>query len=158
MIEVIDNFLSESEYNLVINKCFNCKYSFGERDSAEYLPTGVISNIENNDEIFKMFSSKIYERFPDCRDLKLRRMYINLFAPGENPFFHKDGENGVTFLFYPNIEWNLNEGGETQFLVNDEIKGILPLPNRIVKFNANILHKATSFRTFHRFTLAVKYS
>ncbi len=48
-------------------------------------------------------------------------------------------------------------GGETQFLIDDEIRGILPFPNRLVYFDANILHKATSYRTGHRFTLALKY-
>jgi Rps23 Pro-64 3,4-dihydroxylase Tpa1-like proline 4-hydroxylase len=158
MIKIIDNFLSQEEYNLVIRKCFESKYSFGEVDKAGFLPTGVVSNIEKDDYIHNMFSSKLKDQFEEINCLTLNRMYINLFSPLEKPFFHTDGKNGITFLFYPNIEWNIDEGGETQFLINDEIKGILPIPNRLVMFSANILHKATSFRTFHRFTLAAKYS
>jgi hypothetical protein len=48
-------------------------------------------------------------------------------------------------------------GGETQFVIDDEIKGVFPIPNRMVMFNANILHRATTFRSRHRFTLAIKY-
>jgi len=62
MIQVIDNFLSNKEYELVIQKCFNCKYSFGEKDKPEFLPTGVISNIDKSEEIYKLFSSKINEK------------------------------------------------------------------------------------------------
>ena len=69
-----------------------------------------------------------------------------------------DGSHGVTFLFYANEEWSIEMHGETQFLIDDQITGILPYPNRMVKFDADILHRATSFRDGHRFTLAVKYS
>ena len=84
-------------------------------------------------------------------------MYVNCFAPGENPYFHIDGSH-VTFLFYANEEWNIKMHGETQFFIDNEIYGVLPYPNRMIKFNANIMHRATSFRDRHRFTLAVKYS
>ena len=50
-----------------------------------------------------------------------------------------------------------DDGGETQFLIDDEIKGVLPLPNRIVGFDSNLLHNL-SFRDNHRFTLAAKFS
>ena len=84
-------------------------------------------------------------------------MYVNCFAPSENPHFHVDGIHGITILYYVNDEWEIEMGGETQFLIDDEIRGILPFPNRLVYFDANILHKATSYRTGHRFTLALKY-
>ena len=47
--------------------------------------------------------------------------------------------------------------GETQFLIDKEIRGILPYPNRMIQFDASIQHRATSFTNTHRFTLAVKY-
>ncbi len=84
-------------------------------------------------------------------------MYVNCFAPCENPYFHTDGDKGMTFLYYANDRWELNDGGETQIVVNDEIKGILPIPNRIVGFDANLVHRATTFRFKHRFTLAAKF-
>ena len=53
--------------------------------------------------------------------------------------------------------WDKDDGGETQFLMNDELYGILPIPNRMVVFSANLLHRATTFRNDHRFTVAIKY-
>jgi len=50
----------------------------------------------------------------------------------------------------------LDEGGETQFY-QEEIKGIRPVAGRIVIFDSNILHKATSFRNQIRYTVALKY-
>ena len=60
--------------------------------------------------------------------------------------------------YFTNHVWGVHDGGETQFLIDDEIKGVLPLPNRIVGFDSNLLHRATSFRDNHRFTLAAKFS
>ena len=56
------------------------------------------------------------------------------------------------------MNWDLQEGGETQFYINDDIYGITPVPNRIVIFSANIKHKATTFRNNYRFTVAIKYT
>ena len=84
-------------------------------------------------------------------------MYINCFVPGENPYYHIDGE-GLTFLYYPNLDWDVQQGGETQFYIDENIYGIIPKPNRMVVFDGMILHRATSFRNQHRFTVAIKYS
>ena len=90
--------------------------------------------------------------------MNLYRMYINCFAPSERPYFHRDGDTGITFLYYVNGTDDLNEGGETQIVEDGLIKGVLPISNRLVQFNANVLHRATTYRNSHRFTLAVKYS
>ena len=72
-----------------------------------------------------------------------------------------DSTNGedITFLYYvPTANWDIDDGGETQFFHNDEMIGVMPFPNRMVYFDATILHKATSFRDRWRWTVAVKYS
>jgi len=63
----------------------------------------------------------------------------------------------MTGLYYINDHWDYQDGGETQFLIDDEIRGIPPIPNRLVCFDSNILHRATTFRDKFRFTLALKY-
>lgn len=156
-LSISDNFLSEDEYKQVIDYCVNAKYTYGEVDTTETPPTGMVSEILPEEKIYDLFSSKIENKYEQLSKDKIYRMYVNCFSPNENPYFHTDGETGVTALFYPTIEWNLNEGGETQFLTDENIIGILPIPNRIVFFDANIPHKATSFRSNYRFTIAVKY-
>ena len=43
----------------------------------------------------------------------------------KQPYFHTDGE-GFTHLYYPMMEeYDLDEGGETQFLLDDNILGIM---------------------------------
>lgn len=152
-----DNFLSQNEYESVLDYCINTEYSFGERDDENLPPTGMIRNIETVEMIYDLLSQRLEEKCSFLKDMKLYRMYVNCFVPGENPYFHIDGE-GLTFLYYVNPEWNVQEGGETQFYVDDNVYGVSPIPNRLVMFNGMILHRATSFRSQHRFTVAIKYT
>jgi hypothetical protein len=157
-IQVIDNFLSDEIHKDVFQKCINSPYTYGERDSNRTPPVGMVCNIRNDHYMWDIFSKKISDKFPETLDKQIYRMYINCFSPSENPYFHNDGPKGqITFLYYPHIYWDYDKGGETQFIMNDQIFGILPIPNRIVKFDAELLHKATSFRNNHRFTIAIKY-
>ena len=157
-IEIRDNFLEEADAKRVLEYCFQSLYHYGECDMDDTPPTGMVHEIEEDEDIYRLFESKIKNYYRYVKKLNLDRMYVNCFAPSENPYFHTDGDKGVTFLYYVNDQWTLNDGGETQILIDDEIRGVLPLPNRIVGFNANLLHRATSFRNRHRFTLAVKFA
>ena len=160
IINVYDNFLSKEEYEYILDYCFSASYCYGESDLPSSKPTGMVHDVYDNIEqidFFNLFKSKIKQKFSSViESKKLHRMYINCFASSENPYFHTDGE-GYTFLYYANDTWDVNDGGETQFFIDGNLYGIPPIPNRMVVFDANILHKATSFRNRHRFTVAIKY-
>lgn len=157
LIDCIDDFLNESEYVSVLQYCVKAPYTYGETDNADTPPTGMISPIEENNLIYRIFEDKIKEKISLVSDLKIYRMYINCFSPGENPYYHIDGKNGITCLYYVNPDFDVNDGGETQFII-DKKQGmnIFPVPNRMCFFDANITHRATSFRNIHRFTIAIK--
>ena len=157
MIEVRDNFLNEKDCIGIIQYCRNASYRYGGVDKKGFPPTGMVHDIKENSEVYQLVKSKIINSYLHVRKLNLDRMYVNCFAPSENPYFHTDGNRGITFLYYANDSWDLDDGGETQIIVNGEIKGILPIPNRIVGFDANLVHRATPFRFNHRFTLAAKF-
>ena len=157
-LEIRDNFLEEADAKRVLEYCFQSLYHYGECDMDDTPPTGMVHEIEEDEDIYRLFESKIKNYYRYVKKLNLDRMYVNCFAPSENPYFHTDGDKGVTFLYYVNDQWTLNDGGETQILIDDEIRGVLPIPNRIIGFNATLLHRATSFRNMHRFTLAVKFA
>ena len=161
-MKIIDNFLDINDVKFVFEYCFTTSYTYGETDLGVYgstPPTGMVHNIESDESIYNLFESKIRDACDIVKGMNLYRMYINCFAPSENPYFHIDNDNGLTFLYYvTNHDWGENDGGETQFLINDEIRGVLPLSNRLVGFDATLLHRATSFRDRHRFTLAAKFS
>ena len=156
-VNVCDNFLTDQEKNFVWQYCLDCQYTYGETDNGVNIPTGMVHNISESSQIYDLFEKKIQQAVPKITAMKLYRMYINCFAPSENPYFHTDGQTGITFLYYPNQNWNLNDGGETQFYIDGNIYGIVPEPNRLVMFDAAISHRATSFRNNHRFTVAIKY-
>ena len=157
-MKIIDNFLDINDVKFVFEYCFTTSYTYGESDDKTTPPTGMVHHINSNESIYNLFESKIRDTFDIVQGMNLYRMYINCFAPSENPYFHVDGD-GLTFLYYINNHmWGVNDGGETQFLIDDLIQGVLPISNRLVGFDANILHRATPFRDKHRFTLAVKFS
>jgi len=155
-IKVSDNIFTEEEQSNILDYCLNCPYTFGEQDNPETPPTGIIHNVEEGSAFYKLFADKILANVPQMEKMGLYRMYINYFAPSEHAYFHTDGE-GITFLYYPQNGWTLDDGGETQFYVNGTLYGITPEPNRMVMFDARLQHRATPFRDRHRFTVAIKY-
>ena len=157
-MKVVDTFLEPKDAEYVYRYCLTSSYTYGETDTDTTPPTGMVHEIKKTQRIYKLFKKKIQEIFVNPKDVNIYRMYVNCFAPSEKPYFHTDGDKGITFLYYVNDSWQLDDGGETQIIIDNEIKGILPIPNRLVGFDANLLHKATTFRNKHRFTIAIKLS
>ena len=158
MIKIIDDFLPLNQCEQILKYCYSAPYHYGEKDNFDTPSTGIVNNIDVTSEIYKLFKENTQNLVPD---LHLYRMYVNCFLPGEQPYFHMDSSNidDITFIYYVSTaEWNLDDSGETQFIVDKEILGIMPIPNRVVYFNANILHRATSFRNRWRWTIAIKYT
>ena len=168
-IKVFDNFLDKDEEKSVLEYVSKSSFIWGEIDDKGLPTTGMCHDIPEEQNIYRLFDIKVRESYRPIRKSHLYRMVINCFAPREIPYFHIDGDTGMTFIYYigsssldlipsSGDKWEYNDGGETQIIVNDEIKGILPLPNRLVGFDANLIHRATPFRDKHRFTLAVKFN
>ena len=155
-IKYDDNFLSQDNYKTVIDYCLNANYFYGESDDYGLPPTGMISKVNEDDNVYKIFRSSIESKCSFLDRSLFYRMYVNCFAPNEQAYFHQDGE-GITFLYYATEEWNLQNGGETQFYIDGNIIGVPPISNRLVMFDGMIQHRATSFRNHHRFTIAIKY-
>jgi hypothetical protein len=178
-IRAVDNFLPDDKFVEVIRYCKSSTYLYGEVDEMENVGNetfcvGMVhqmsplhdfekeyAEIENKNKIIDLFTEECKTQFPEIEDYILTRMYVNCFAPCENPYFHIDSAlpdlKSYTCLFYANDKWNLDDGGETQFYVNNILYGVPPEPNRMVLFDGRIKHRATSFRNRHRFTIALKY-
>lgn len=160
MIKIFDNFFTEDEFNLIHSTSINSSYHYGELDYDGVLPTGMTSDLTEDMDVYQIISNKILSLNNKLNKEKIYRMYINCFAPMEHPHFHYDCDQnslGITFLYYLNKIWHIDDGGETQFLMNDQITGVLPLPNRMIAFDSRLLHKATSFKNRHRFSIAIKF-
>jgi hypothetical protein len=157
MIEIIEDYLPNKIQKEIWDYCLAVSYKTGVADTPYTSPSGITHDIEINSKIGKYLSSPL-KKNPLTSSKNIYRININCFYPSENPYWHNDGE-GVTCLYYPNLEYdNLSEGGETQFLLpSNDIRGILPRPNRMILFDGMIPHRATSFRTQIRYTIALKY-
>ena len=159
----VDSFLEprlhQKAYNYAMNRG---QARWGEVDMNPDLPTGLTVNMNDSEEIYKKFDVLCREKFPIVKDFEVVRMYINCYMPYEQPQFHQDtidapGLKSYTGLYYPQLEWDKNEGGCTEFVDDDHVYGSLPLPNRALMFNGIHWHRATPFRNHVRFTYAVKY-
>ena len=153
-LETYDNVIDLNTVNILRNEILRLPFYYGEVDSPEYQPTGVVHNIKPDEKYFKYFDNLVFKLNPKCT--RIQRAYINLFFSHESPHFHDDGDI-TTCIFYLNPELEIDQGGETQFFVNNNIIGIRSKPGRLVVFDGKILHKATSFRSFPRLTVVYKY-
>ena len=135
----------------------------GELDNGEIVPEAErnVSISDKDQYIIDMFDENICSRFPEIEEYELYRAYINCFAPREIANFHQDcadGYDAITFIFYGNeLYTGLNDGGATEFYLDDKIIAIPPVPNTLLKFTAWVWHRATPLKSDHRFTYAFKY-
>jgi hypothetical protein len=92
-------------------------------------------------------------------------VYYNYSTFTDVDHIHTDiapGLNGLTALYYCNLHWNREYGGETFFYSDDltEISKVVEyIPNRLVIFDGTIPHTAkqpTIAAPYGRYTLAVK--
>jgi len=164
-ILLVDKSLSPDNFRTVSEFAYNAAYTYGERDEKDYKPTGMVYNLDpdcaEDNEIVGILHNVICEKFSELIDYELYRAYINCFAPREVANFHKDcsdDEDQITFIFYANAMYNgLNDGGTTEFYLDQKIIAIPPIPNTLLKFTSWVLHRATPLISEHRFTYALKY-
>jgi hypothetical protein len=151
-----DVFTAEQNLELYKTILYNNSFTYGEVDTKGLPPTGMIFNLHKDSGVFRALYDVVLQNDFRLKKLNVHRAYVNLFLPNENPYFHTDG-NVITSLFYINPEYDINEGGETQFIINENIVGIQAKPARLVVFDGKLLHRATSFRSNPRITVAIKF-
>ena len=178
-IEVVDSFfppeIAEFVSKFVI---YDAEYKYGESDNEgnendPRKPTGMVHNIffadkpeatkDRNKLIFDCFKTGIEHKYPGYWDkFDIYRMYVNVFAPREYAYFHQDADpeqEQNTFLYYPIHDgWNydIEESGWTEFYLDKKIIGVPPEWNSMCKFTAQILHRASPFKSHQRFSIAIK--
>ena len=164
-ILAVDKALSPEDFREVSEYAYNASYTYGERDESGYKPTGMVYNLdpecEEDESIVSILHGIVCQKFPDMDGYLLYRAYINCFAPREIANFHQDceeDEDQITFIFYANQMYNgLNDGGTTEFYLDQKIIAIPPVPNTLLRFTSWVLHRATPLNSEHRFTYALKY-
>lgn len=156
MVKIYDNKIDK--INEIYEEVISLPYFYGEKDNPDDIPSGMVSEI-NEKSLCYLELCSFCEKENIFQNFKITRFHANIFAPREYCKYHIDrSEQGYkTLLYYPNTFFDINEGGETKFISdNNTIVSILPVPGRIVLFDSNILHTACSFKTYHRFSVAMK--
>jgi hypothetical protein len=96
---------------------------------------------------------------------ELHRGYVNFSNSSTVDNMHVDtpNENDYTMLIYPNMNWDIDWGGETLFYhphTLEIITAVRPKPGRIVIFNGTIPHSARPPQQNcpePRYTIALKF-
>src|SRR5262249_3163866 len=101
------------------------------------------------------------DMFPDEK-FEFERVYVNITVYGDVYFPHRDCMaylNDITVLYYGNLVWKSDWGGETVFF-NEELEAevaVSPRPNRALVMRGAIPHRGgVPSRVYHqeRFTIA----
>lgn len=104
------------------------------------------------------------ERLFPAEQFTDQRAYVNCSVYGDGYYVHRDcaaHEANVTALYYANLEWKPDWGGETIYYNDDEDAelAITPRPGRLVIARGALLHRGNvPTRACHeeRYTLAYK--
>jgi len=170
-IKIYDEVFGPPELNELVTEVASWNYFYGEVDDVDLPPTGMSTGDYLGTKTFNSLWTFLEEHVPHVHKAVLKRSHANIFAPREFANYHIDdeGDDAWTFMFYANNSWDINQGGETKFITNlkhegttdgreyPEIIAIPPIPGRMIIFKSNILHTATPFKDFHRFTPTIKF-
>ena len=155
MIQILDNKIPDMDK--IYEELKTLPYYYGEVDQEDYYPTGMTTELSVNNNTYTSLKNFI-SNSEVLKNKTIIRSYVNLFVPKETANYHVDGDEGTTLLYYANLDYDINEGGETKFVTeNNTLTSVLPLPGRIVIFPAVLQHTASSFKNKHRFTVAFKF-
>ncbi len=154
IILAIDDFLHPKVFLEVAAEVLKLTNWTPETDHPDLPPVGASCDIE--------FGSRIQlEMYKELEKLfavpwQVARFFVNRFEAKEVPQFHRDLCPITCLLYADTPEWNFDDHGETQLLVNGEVRGILPRPNRLLLFDGYLMHRATSFQTRTRHTISLQ--
>jgi hypothetical protein len=154
-ILAVDNFLHPKVFSEIAAELEYLKDWAPEIDRYDSQPpAGVTCDLQSTSRTYQALVEELQKMFK--APLVLDRIYVNRFQTGEQPRFHVDGDVLTCLLYADPEEWNIDEFGETQILANGEIRGVLPRPNRMLVFDGRLPHRATSFLSRQRHTIATK--
>lgn len=157
-IKIHDNVLSKMEVQTLRKQITEMPMTWTGRDAPNLPVNTLTKSLLPGDAILDRLQNTLFNVEPKFSNLKFSRAGINFIMPQLQPsYFHFDGPDIITCLFYitPNI--NIDDGGETQFDLGEIVLGIKPKPGRICIFDGLIGHRTTYFRDQDRITIYLKY-
>lgn len=144
-MEIKDNFLPYTQYQHLLGYIGDANYRYTDRDQV------MIGKL--NDTCLDFFPKEVNGR-------KYLRHQVNLYTPRALAVFHVDTnphEQATTLIYYPCPTYDLDEGGTTEILIDNQIIGVRPICNRALLFDGSLQHRATPYRNYPRFSIGIKY-
>lgn len=163
MIDVHDELVDEELQKKIYDYVKGLEYNGVEVDLTDtHLSQGHSHDFDFKDPLMVELEECFKHLIPENNEP--HRWYCNHIMSNEIPQSHYDSqyETDTTILYYANVDYNHDWGGETVFYDESKelIKAVMPKPGRISIFPANVLHSARPFALYvqePRFTVAFKY-
>jgi len=166
-LTVFDNVFSFRErldlYNFFTSGLFKFSGTSNSELNAnhkEYIQSAYSPEDLENSRFFSPNLVNILSKYIENKSITRSYVFSSNFL--NKHYFHVDPV-GLTLLYYANLNWSLNDGGETLF-TNDSIDEVLYTslfkPGRIILFDSSIPHKSNSIpvsTTSFRFSFVVNF-
>ena len=150
-----ENWLTKEENDIIQSKLINWNYGSGslheDDPRIQYMTPFWYIDFDNDQFFNDHLLNKVRQTVGDY-SFKLERVYANGATYGQPGTLHQDSyDDGKTFLFYANLNWNENWGGGTQFYNGDGIVTVVfPRYNRAVYFPGNVYHSSTALNRAYK--------
>jgi hypothetical protein len=150
-IFVCDNMIAPEMINRIGALVKTLVYRRKEKSRPGVPGLAAISEIaaaQLSNNVFLQNLRRIAEELFPGEQLHDQRAYVNSSVYGDSYYVHRDcpeNESHVTALYYANLEWQADWGGDTIFY-NDDYDAELvvsPRPGRVVVARGAILHRGT---------------
>ena len=158
MIKIIDNFLPWHEREMIYYQCLNAPFSFKQSGSETSSIKGgrFSSHFDPEDTRGYFIIDKVQKELDALSEHEycIAKMYVNLYTPFTPTCIHDDVsvtmskespkmEDYLTAIYFANVEWLPQYGGELLFYNEDArevIQGVTNVPSRLVIFDSRIPH------------------
>lgn len=166
-IHIFDDVFTFAERTRFYSFVTNSRYSIGEYDGVllENHKTSTLTSKYSEGDVRAMdfyIPAKVNE-VVDLSDWKPVSAYTNLCRPDDSFHIHTDHHGPMwTVLYYVNLNWHIEWGGDTYFLKEDlSIDYVSQFkPGRLVIFDGTIPHlmrPSTRLAPENRFSFVMKY-
>jgi SM-20-related protein len=164
---ICDGFIEPALVTKIGNIVKSLHYQRKEKSRPDVPAAAASADIADSvltvDPFFLRLRQVAEQMFPG-EVLRDQRAYVNSSVYGDTYYAHRDcsaNRNHVTVLYYVNLEWQTDWGGETIFYDDDNEAQLVVAPKagRMVISRGAILHRGTvPTRACHeeRFTIAYK--
>ena len=148
---ICDNFIDPEMMTAIGSDLKTMPFARKEKSRADVPGLASSANIDSallpSDPFFLRLRAIAEKMFPG-EVLHDQRAYVNSAVHGDSYYIHRDspaGSKDVTVLYYANLIWQPDWGGETLFYKddNDAVLAVSPRPGRLVVSRGAILHRGT---------------